>query len=76
MSHDTKHDDRIRDLAYSRFRHFDTFELKRRQLFLSAVRFQSLYATNTAEAEGREYTPIFWYVVDNDQIIMTLWDIT
>ena len=73
MSHDTKHDDRARNMAYLGLRYGLLYE---KQLLVSMCRFQSALAINQAEKEGREFSPIFWYVDDNNQLIMTLWDMT
>ena len=35
---------------------------------------QALIATNTADKEGREYTPVFWHRTEDGVMHLTMWD--
>ena len=45
-------------------------------VYVFAARFANGVALNEAERAGREFSPIYWYLNDDDEIIMTLWDMT
>ena len=66
----TSHDDRIRLILMRRYMHdMDS-------VYVFAARFANGVALNEAERAGREFSPIYWYLNDDDEIIMTLWDMT
>ena len=76
MSHDTKHDDRVRNIAYQNLRYTQHRSYYEQQLLIASARMQTAFAINEAEKNGREFSPLFWYVGDDGQLIMTLWDMT
>ena len=69
MSNYTKHDERIRRHFMAALSGTSTYML------VFACRFACAVAFNEAERAGREFSPIFWYMTDDRQIIMTLWEI-
>jgi hypothetical protein len=46
------------------------------RVYIFAARFACGVALNEAERAGREFSPLYWFVTDDNEIIMTLWDMT
>lgn len=69
---DEQQTDALRRMAFRRWASDGNLE---RQLFVSFVRFGAAYEFNSALREGRDVTPVYWYVLDDGEVTMTLWEI-